>query len=114
MSLDNGIKIREVPDVTSADQAAVRHKAHAKNAAIFAVICAVFTAIAIYVLYAGNVGPNPLWNLSNHTLSICTIGMAGAGSGLTAIGLIIALANKVFQKQQLEIIYSSNPLKGFV
>lgn len=115
MSLDNGIKpiVTDMLDVTHVVHAVGRHKAHAKNAAIFAAVCAVFTAIAIFVMYAGNVGPNPLWNLSNHTLSMCTFGIGGAGLGLTITGLIVALSNKIYQNQQLKII-TSNHLNGLV
>ena len=73
-----------------------------RQAAIFSVVSIVLAGIALYVLYAGNAGPNPLWNLSSHTLHQTAAFIAGTGGGLAAIAMISALCRRALNTRQAQ------------
>ena len=92
---------------------ATQNAAILKNAAIFSLVSIILVGLAIYVMYAGNNGPNALWNLSKPTLHLSTCIIGGSWLGLASIALITAICRKALNihdlKKYLEIVETKSP-----
>lgn len=83
---------------------AIKDASILKRSVIFSVVSIVLAGIAIYVLYAGNVGPHPLWNLSSHALGFKASVIAGIGGGAAAIGMIFAICRRALNTYEAQSI----------